>query len=172
MPQVQASRDFLELLPQPQRGTVANVFLNQIRANPHLIAATAVPSARVDTLLILVHEELQGRCRRARAGGWYDELAKVREWIALINRHPAEALAYAQWCLDYEALPREERERQKRQRGDQYRLNYMDRQPPTERQIEFLRRRGYTGRIDSKQHASSLVDIYVRGGRVVEEGAA
>ena len=31
MPQVQASRDFLELLPQAQRGTVANVFLLQVR---------------------------------------------------------------------------------------------------------------------------------------------
>ncbi len=171
VPQVQASRDFLELLPQPQRGTVANVFLNQVRANPHLIAATAVPSARASTVFILVHEALRGRCRRARAGGQYDELAKVGEWLALLDRHPDEALAYAQWCLDYEALPREERERRKRDRGEQYRTAHMDRQAPTDKQVEYLRRMGYDGPIDSKAFASSLIDCYTRGYKVVRRAA-
>ncbi len=171
-PTTPASRDFLELLPQPQRSTVANVFLNQVRRNPHLIAATAVPSVRPNAVLILVREELQGRCRRARAGGWYDELAKVGKWLALLDRHQGQALAYAQWCLDYEALPREERERQKRQKAEQYRTASMDCQPPTEKQVSYLRRLGYTGRLDSKAHASSLIDVFTRGGRVVEGGAA
>lgn len=170
-PTTPASRALLDRFAQPQRGTVANVFLNQVRANPHLIAATAVPSARASTVLILVDEELRGRYRRARAGGQYDELAKVGEWIALINRHPAEALAYAQWCLDYEALPREERERCKRDRGEQYRTAHMDRHAPTDKQVEYLRRMGYDGPIDSKAFASSLIDCYTRGYKVVRRAA-
>ncbi len=46
----------------------------------------------------------------------------------------------------------------------------MDRQRASEQQIAWLRRMGYDGPIDSKAHASALIDIYTRGHRVITAG--
>ncbi len=159
----QASKAFLDRFEQPLKSSISNLFLAPVRSG-----AARFPRA----VLAEVLRELQGRRARAAAGGWRETFELAGTILATIAAHEGEAIAFGAWALEWEALPREERERQKRQRGDQYRISYMDRQAPTEKQVEYLRRMGYTGRIDSKAHASSLVDIYVRGGRVVEEGAA
>ncbi len=159
----QASKVFLDRFEQPVKSTIANLFLRPVRAG-----AAHYPRA----VLAEVLRELHERRARAAAGGWRETLELTEMIYATIAAHEKEAIAFGAWALEWEALPPEERERRKRQRGDQYRTAYMDRQPATERQVEYLRRMGYAGPIDSKAHASSLIDIYTRGGRVVERGAA
>ena len=157
------SKAFLDRFDQPVKSTISNLFLRPVRAG-----AAHFPRA----VLAEVLRELHGRRARAAAGGWRETLTLTDTILATITAHEQEAIAFGAWALEWEALPREERERQKRQKGEQYRTAHMGCQPPTEKQVGYLRRLGYAGPIDSKAHASSLVDIYVRGGRVVEGGAA
>ncbi len=162
-PTIQPSKALLDRFEQPLKSSISNLFLAPVRSG-----AARFPRA----VLAEVLRELQDRRARAAAGGWRETFELTGTILATIAAHEGEAIAFGAWALEWEALPREERERRKRDRGDQYRISYMDRQGPTERQVEYLRRMGYRGPIDSKAHASSLIDVYTRGGRVVEGGAA
>ncbi len=168
---IQASRELLDFFPQPERSTIANLFLQQVRAGcpPHGHSADAPWTADGVRLAVLV--ALTERLRRAFRHGWRDEYGRDGETIRILNAHQEAAIAFGQWAIEWEALPREERERRKRAQGDQYRTNYMDRQAPTEKQVEYLRRMGYDGPIDSKAFASSLIDCYTRGYKVVRRAA-
>ncbi len=71
------------------------IFAEQARANPELIAATAVPSARPVTLLLLVDEELR-RCRRcALRAGRAERAAVLALWLRLLADFQDDALALA-----------------------------------------------------------------------------
>ncbi len=161
-PTTPASKAFLERFEQPVKSTIANLFLRPVRAG-----TAHYPRA----VLAEVLRELQARRARAAAGGWRETLELTEMIYATIAAHEKEAIAFGAWALEWEALPPEERERRKRDRGEQYRTAHMDRQAPTDKQVEYLRRMGYDGPIDSKAFASSLIDCYTRGYKVVR-GAA
>ncbi len=104
---VQADRPPLDappprhLAPVPPRpgfpfhtGIVA-IFAEQARANPELIAATAVPSARPVTLLLLVDEELRRRRRCALRAGRAERAAVADCWLQLLADFEDDALALA-----------------------------------------------------------------------------
>lgn len=158
MPQVQASRALLEHFPQPRRSAIANLFLNEVRRG----AGETPEQVRVAVMM-----ELTDRLRRAANYQWADEYTRVAEFIRILHAHEPAARQYAQWALDWESLPPEERERQKGERSAQHLSAAMDRQPPTEKQVGYLRKMGYDGPIDSKAHAAALIDIHTRGHRVV-----
>ena len=158
-----ASRAFLDRFDQPVKSTISNLFLRPVRSG-----AAHFPRA----VLAEVLRELHERRARAVAGGWRKTLELTEMIYATIAAHEKEAIALGAWALEWEALPPEERAHRKRQRDDEHRLAYMRAQPPTDKQIACLRRMGHAGPIDSRAHASGLIDVYVRGGRVVEEGAA
>jgi hypothetical protein len=153
-------RALLERFPANRRSLIANLFLAPVRQG-----VIAPP--------LVVREVLSELDRRLgwalRNGGAYaeEERAKVRDIMDVVVNHGDEAEGYARWCVAYEALPEEERRRRKAGRSNQAVAAWMDRQEPTEKQIAYLRRRGYAGPIDS-----SLIDIYTRGGRVETGGAS
>ncbi len=141
-------RQLLDYFPRHQRSTVANIFLGAVRAG-----ATTVPD-----VLQRVERAFLGRLD---AGQRYrDVLAQqqARAALDILAAHPHRAADLAAWCLEWEALPREERERLKAQRGDEHRRQWLEEQPATPKQRDYLRALGYTGEIRSKAHASQLID--------------
>jgi hypothetical protein len=79
-------------------------------------------------------------------------------WQAL-QIAPQDAYAYAQSVLDWESLPRAERERQKQERGRHFQQEYMARLPVTPQQQAFLRTLGHTGEPPANRaEASILID--------------
>jgi hypothetical protein len=69
-----------------------------------------------------------------------------------------EVADFIDWCSEYEALPREARERLKAGRGEEHRRAYFARQPATEKQVAYCRALGWTGPVESKAHASEIIE--------------
>lgn len=69
-----------------------------------------------------------------------------------------EAFEYANYVLNYEQLPAAEKLGIKEQRANEAKNSYLGQQPATEKQINYLRKLGYKGEIESKRHASLLID--------------
>ncbi len=136
-------RSFLAHVPEGLRSQITNVLLARVRAGMHS------PEAVVDDAL---------RRLRERIGGWGREDPQVREMLGLLIRHRADALDFASWCLAWEQLPAAEKERQKAARGEEHRRAWLDQQPATAKQCDYLRSLGYAGEIRSKAHASELID--------------
>jgi hypothetical protein len=79
-------------------------------------------------------------------------------WQAL-QAAPLEAYVYAQSVLDWEALPRAERERQKQERGRHFQQQHMAQLPVTPQQHAVLRTLGHTGELPANRaDASTLID--------------
>jgi len=79
------------------------------------------------------------------------------------------SLDYARWAIEYERLPPGDKARIKAGRAQEGIDAWMDRQEPTAKQVAYLRGRGYTGPIHSRRHASALIDILMRGGKVTHD---
>ena len=135
-------RQLLAHYPEHQRSAIANLFLFAVRRG----------AGDPEAVLAAVLAELRGRL-----GTWGREDQAVRAQLATLMQHRADALDFAGWTIDWESLPREERERQKGERGDRHRRQWTDNQPPTEKQVGYLRSLGYTGEVRSKTHASQLI---------------
>lgn len=157
---IQDLRAFLAYFPQQQKSHVANLFLLPVRQGH--TEPVEVRAAVVD--------DLHHRIRRAIEFGY--DAARDRDILAIVLREPDEALDFARWAIQYERLTPAEKQRIKNNRSAEAIGVAMDREDPTEKQVAYLRRKGYNGPIDSKKFASSLIDIYTRGGRVDMSGAA
>lgn len=162
MPQVQASKTLLDHFGHALRSTVANLYLHPIREG-RAGEPRAVHAAVVRTL----HE----RREQARRGGWRESFELADAILDTITRYEEDALAYAAWALEWEALPPEERRRQKGERSAQHMAAVMDRQAPTEKQVAFIRKMGFTNPIPSKAFASSVIDCLTRGYEVRRRAA-
>jgi hypothetical protein len=136
-------RRFLTLVPDDLGGWLTNIVLGEVRQGAHL--PSDVREGAIRTL-------------RARLGAWGKEDERVRTMLGLLLRHRHAAERFAAWCIDYEELPPEEKQREKAARGEEHRRAWLDGQPPTEKQLRFLRSLGYRGPVTSKAHASSLID--------------
>ncbi len=162
MPQLQASKTLLDHFGQSLRSTVANLYLRPIRAgrarDPHAVHAAVV-------------RDLHERRAQAHRGGWRETFELADAILTTIGDHEGDALAYAAWALEWEALPPEERRRQKGERSAQHIAAVMDRQAPTEKQVAFIRKMGFTDPIDSKAFASSVIDLLTRGYEVRRRSA-
>ena len=84
--------------------------------------------------------------------------AAARAALDAMAGHPDELAAFIAHCAEWERLPAAERERLRAQRGDQHRRQWLEEQPATPKQRDYLRALGYTGAIRSKAHASQLID--------------
>ncbi len=153
-----ADRAFLDLFPANRRSHVANLFLDPVRRG--IATPTQVYGA--------VYAELRRRLEGPRWHG-YDDTNDRLIFDTLRGNYDA-AVAYAGWCVAYEQLPPEEKKRRKQASTAEGIGLWQEQQPPTEKQIAYIRALGYTGPIENRRHASSVIDVYKRGGRV--EGAA
>lgn len=153
-------RAFLARFPQNQKSTVANLFLAPVRRG--IRTPDAVRAA--------VYAELRDSIARAVRSGYSSDRD---QFILDQMQHDYDgSLDYARYAIAYEQMSPAEKARMKSTRAQEGIDAWMDRQEPTEKQVGYLRGRGYDGPIDSRRHASALIDIYMRGGRVETGGAA
>jgi hypothetical protein len=93
----------------------------------------------------------------------YGDNADLRQLLTLMGEYRQEALACAARALAYEALPYPYRASKKAQRGHVYQQRYMASQEATDKQRALLAKLGYTGPIESRLHASRLMDARLSG---------
>ena len=149
------SRDLLDQFPQNRRSWVANTFLSVVRDGAASVeavlvgVATRVETAIADAVRYSNYDWARERMRRDRS--LLDVLGTP------------EAAAYAAWALEYNQLPRLAREAIREAEGFVHRAAWMDAQPPTDRQLAYLRRLGHDGDPPaSKLAASQLIDALLR----------
>lgn len=155
-------RAFLVHFPQEQKSHVANIFLAAVRQG----AQTA------GGVLTRVTIDLHERLRRAAHYRDKTEHTKIDNILYYFEHYDEDAEAFARWALAWEKLSPAEKARHKAGTAREAIRAHMDREDPTAKQSAYLRKMGYTGPIDSKAHASALIDIYLRGGRVEAGGVA
>jgi hypothetical protein len=155
----QQDRAFLDFFQPLRRSYVANLFLRPVR------------QGIVDPLRVYAAVFAELRDNIDRAHQWGRENGRDQGILDQMRRSYDEALDYARYAVEYEKLSPEQKQRLKDGRAGDAILGHMDREEPTERQREYLARKGYVGPIYSKKFASSLIDVYTRGGRVDMSGA-
>lgn len=156
----QQDRAFLDFFPPLGRSHVANLFLRPVRQGIH------TPEA----VYAAVFAELRESIERART--WGRDNIRDQGILDQMRRSYDEAMDYARYAIEYEKLTPEQKQRIKDGRADNAISSRMDAEEATEKQCAYLHKMGYTGPIYSKKFASSLIDIYTRGGRVDMSGAA
>jgi len=152
------SREWLEQWPKPRRSLISNLFHFAVREGE------TTPALVVRAVQVAVHHRLQYATPPLDAC----QTTLHAVWQALQSA-PQEAYVYAQSVLDWESLPRAERERHKQERGRHFQQEYMARMPVTPQQQAFLRTLGYTGEPPTNRlEASTLIDTLLsarKGGR-------
>ncbi len=136
-------QDFLGLVPDNLRNKLTLALLRPLRGG-------------ADTPATIYEAALAAL--RARLGRWGAEDPETTILLTTLLHHRAAALAFSAWLSAWEALPREEKERIKAERGEGYRRQWLAGQVPSAKQIAFVRRLGYRGAIRSKRHASAIID--------------
>lgn len=136
--------DFLELFDTTRRSLVSNLFLNQCRD---------FPNATAGMILLKVKQHLEYKIIK----NW--SAARDKDILRVVTDNPAKSLRFAQWALGYVAMPAEEREQAKAERGKEH-------VAPTQRQIAFLDRLGYSGPLPASMAAagSAIDELMMQGG--------
>lgn len=136
---------FLAHFPHNQRATATNVLLSAVRAgcsNVHQVVGYAVESAR--------------------QRHWNEACLTL---VLLAELDPEALEAGARWALWWEQQPREVKARLKAERAGEAVERWMEGQPPTARQLAFLRKLGHTGEGPANRlEASRLIDTLLREG--------
>lgn len=139
-------RAWLEHFPALCRSVIANWFHFSVRAG-HCTPA------------LVVHQVQQTVQRRLQ---WVSApAADAHLWtvLAALQTDRSGALAYAEAVITWERLPYDERQRQKQERGQHFRQQYMAAQPVTDKQLRCLQSLGYAGETPANRaHASALID--------------
>ena len=144
-----AARDnFLAYFEPKRRSYITNAFLHPVREG----VRTAVQ------VLAAVEAEIRVCQERPRRWHFTDDQTRFDDAAAVIRAHRAEALAFAQYALDYELLPAAERARLKAAKGEPYKRAWLGAHPATEKQRAFLKALGHTGDVTSMLEASELIE--------------
>jgi len=85
------------------------------------------------------------RDRVARAHRYGYDLNAADEMLDIIVGHEVAALGFAAWALAWEALPEDERDTIKQAHRQEHKSAWMAENPPSERQLGYLRSLGYAG---------------------------
>lgn len=149
----QARIDFLSLIETRRRSVVTNAFLNQVRngiTDPWKIVAG-------------VCNDLREKINRA----WSDETReRDQRTYELITTHLIDAARFASWAAAYEAQPAEVRAESRRTAQEEHVSRWLSNQPPSEKQLSYIRSLGYKGEVSSKLHASEIINS-LKGGRQI-----
>jgi hypothetical protein len=141
-------RHWLEQWPVTRRSLISNLFHHAVR-----------DGATTPALVVhAVQVALERRLRHATPPRNATDETLHAVWQAL-QAVPQEAYAYTQSVIDWEHLPRAERERQKQARGRHFQQQYMVQLPVSPQQQAFLRALGHTGEPPANRaEASVLID--------------
>ena len=138
-----AARDFLDLLPPKMRSLAANMFLEAIRFG------IMEPDQACETIIATARHEKYPR--------------KNKLFIAdHIEKFPFEAGSLINYYLEWENLSTEQKEAARIEQSKDFRLMHMANLPPTEKQIQYLRKLGYKGSIGNREQASEMIDKLVK----------
>lgn len=142
VPTEQDTRRFLARFPDDAKSQTCNVFLSAVRSG-HTTPLTVLAAVGLE-----LERRLQSPYREP----------KILQLHKLISYHNAEAVDMARWAIEWEQMTPKERRRIKAERTEQYRDEYMGTVEPTEKQLTYLRALGHTGPVESRKHASQLID--------------
>ena len=146
-------QQFLNLIGITRRSAVTNIVLHQARQG--IEDPAAVVAGVVSTLEARI------------AAPWASDLSRGRDSLTLsiVEQHPIEATGFARWAISYAELSPEEVQQHKREAREQHVSAWLSNQPPTERQVAFLRGLGHTDDVTSKLQASQLIAQLRQGGK-------
>lgn len=149
-----AKDSFLQLFPDNMKSHITNTFLQVIRAG----------AKSLDVVKSDVITKALDRCETAQQYNDEKNIEKFRLLLQVLEKYPEETEGFILHCLAWESLPHEVKEVNKKQKADSYRQRWLSTQPATEKQIAYLRKLGWAGGINSKQHASELISRLTGGG--------
>jgi hypothetical protein len=155
-----ADRPLLPLVPQHQRGPLMNRFLKPVReyglTDPQDIVKLVIASLKVDI---------------QRRGTWNfaSDVTPLQQTLRAVQGHPSEALALAKEAVEYEQLAPDEKARLKATRAKAGLREFiaakpesMLNKPPTDKQLEYLRKLGVATTPTNRWEASQLIDARLR----------
>ena len=139
---------FLSRFPQPAHNVITQLFLRAIRDGQ------TMPLSVIARVKEITEEELE-------FGGWPSFLpSEIRVFLESLD--DVEAQDFAAFLLERESLSPEEKARLKSAKQSQHVAARMTSQPPTEKQINYLKKLGCKETPTSKAHASQLIDACLR----------
>jgi hypothetical protein len=141
---------FLGLFPDSMKAHISNIFLGAVRQG----------AENPDRVLVDVMTSSLARLKTAERFNDSRDEVKFRLLLRVMDTHQDKARGFARYCTDWEALPPTQKGIVKAARAQEYRAQYLDSQPATEKQIKYLRNLGWSGDITSKQQASGLIEKY------------
>ncbi len=89
---------------------------------------------------------------------YYDPAQAQDKLLAVIDE--TEALNFARFIIRRESLPPEQKLREKDERSQHFRREYMKTQEPTQKQLDYLGGLGCDVKPQNKLEASDLIDEY------------
>ncbi len=139
--------EWMNRFPQNTRSTIMNLFCYAVR------------DGHSSPLAVLQQVEYQALRRKGR----YSDSCLTDEWLdeLVAALEGDEARAVAEHVIWREGLPPEEKARLKAQSGKAYIAAYMADQPPTEKQLHYLRSLGCREAPQSKKEASEWIDQWL-----------
>lgn len=151
----QARQSFLSKIPQSYQGHTCNLFLAPVRERGLW---------RADLVLDAVKADVKQRGHQAKAHDNQQTYQNLMTLWGHLTGDPDGALILAEWAVAYELLPKERKQERKDQRDEAGKQAAMRGKPPTEKQVDYLRKHGYTGEIPDRWQASVLIDGYIQKG--------
>ena len=139
---------FLQDYPKAGQGTITNWFCHAVRDG------ATTPAEVLSRVEYTVKRKIPVSDSYSLSN---DDLATLLEHLT-----DSEAEDFAAFIIEREALPDDVRERLKAASGATYQQAYMAGQPPTEKQISYLKKLGCAEVPTSKAHASQLIDACLR----------
>ena len=149
-----SNRRFLERFEPRQRSYIANLFLHQVRrgvTDPQRVYSG-------------VRFDVSRQANRARLYGRILTVDRNGAILNALDEYRDEAIDYAKWAIEWDNLPDDEKQSIKRERSEVFIRERMAEQPPTDKQIKYLRSLGWQGEIESKLFASQKIDELLKAG--------
>ena len=145
---------FLEQFEKSQRSTVANWYCYAFREG----------NTTLDDLINAVRKKCEVVVRRSIERPPYDQGQALLADQLCNELETDESYNFAEFIIARENLPEAERQRLKALRADEQRITYMQAQPPTGKQIVYLKGLGHAEdhMPTSKAEASRLIDQYLQ----------
>jgi len=139
---------FLTRYPQNTQSTISNLFCHAVRDGMKTV------------FQVLGEVEYQARRRK----GKHNQSYLTDEWLDVLIEHLSdeEAEDFAAFIIERENLTLDEKTKLKEQSGVQYQQQYMAEQPPTDKQLKYLKSLGCETVPETKLEASQLIDQYLK----------
>ena len=147
---------FLQHFPAEHRGAIGDRFYRAVRGlfDPFQ-DPPAADQATVVAICSAVFRDAKEMLSHTPDG---DRGVNWRQVLLWLRDDKPAALDYANYVFARELAPADVQEASREEEERQGKIAYMSRFPPTEKQVAVLRKLGYDGEIESKGHASQLIE--------------